>query len=524
MTAQIKKLLGPPGTGKTHNLLKYVEEEIKTTYYEEDDDEIPTGKKVGDIKKQGVPIEKVGYFSFSRKAASEARDRAVDQLGLDKKEFKWFSTLHSCGYKSIRVEGRTVMQLPQYQAFAAKLGLRSKMYVDSDTGMSDDEYLNHYNLARSRKLSLKKHYQKYVDESSIQWKTLQRVATGYETFKEVNNYIDYTDMLYESVEEELLPVLDVVFIDEAQDLTLLQWSMVDHFARTAKRLYLAGDDDQAIYRWLGADVEKFINYPGEEIVLPKSFRVKRKIQVFAQQIISGVKNRIKKEWEPLEEEGELFYHERPGNIDLSDGKWLVLARDKYILENLEEDFRGRGLWYEKLDRKKIIKPIPQRMFSAIVAWKALSNGEMIDKKTLKKIFYYRAKPEDFDDKIKTFSDKDTFDLQSLEAVFGSLGQGEWYNTLNKINVRDKAYLFRLENTKDDVFQTPRIRLSTIHGAKGGQCAKVLLATDMSKKTYIEYKRDSDDEHRVWYVGSTRAQDELHILAPQTKLYFSLNPL
>ena len=65
--AKVIKLLGPPGTGKTSTLLDYVETEIET-----------------------VPIDKIGYFSFTRKAANEARDRAIEKFNLDKKSFRWF--------------------------------------------------------------------------------------------------------------------------------------------------------------------------------------------------------------------------------------------------------------------------------------------------------------------------------------------------------------------------------------------------------------------------------------------------
>ena len=67
--AKVIKVLGPPGTGKTTTLLNYVQ-----------------------IEMENVSIDKIGYFSFTRKAANEARDRAVEKFSLDKKSFKWFST------------------------------------------------------------------------------------------------------------------------------------------------------------------------------------------------------------------------------------------------------------------------------------------------------------------------------------------------------------------------------------------------------------------------------------------------
>ena len=63
--AEVIKLLGPPGTGKTTTLLNYVEEEMEKN-----------------------DIDKIGYFSFTRKAAHEARDRAMEKYDLEAKSYK----------------------------------------------------------------------------------------------------------------------------------------------------------------------------------------------------------------------------------------------------------------------------------------------------------------------------------------------------------------------------------------------------------------------------------------------------
>ena len=493
---KVIKLLGPPGTGKTTTLLNYVEKELENN-----------------------KIDKIGYFSFTRKAAHEARDRAVVKFELDAKDFKWFSTLHSCGYHSIDLDGKAVMGKPQYTSFADKIGLKAKLAVDRETGMTDNIYLTHHNLARARGISLQEHYKKYVDSSVVDWRFLQYFSEAYDQYKEVNGYIDYCDMCYEAVNNNLLPALDVVFIDEAQDLTPLQWSMVEHFASTAKTLYLAGDDDQAIYRWLGADVERFIDYPAEEIVLPKSYRVKKQVQEFAQSIINITKNRIQKEWEPTEEEGLVKYHQNVESVDLFEGNWLILGRDKFILSKLEEECRNQGLWYEKQEFKKTVRPISQRMFDAIIGWNSLSDGEMIDKKTIKKIFYYKNCTEETLEKISIMNDKHLYDMETLKVLLGPFSVGEWSQALDKINIKDRAYLLRLGLGGEDIKKQPRIKLSTIHGAKGGECDNVLLATDMNIKTYTAYQKDSDDEQRVFYVGSTRAKNELHVLLPQTTMHF-----
>ena len=52
----VRKILGPPGTGKTTRLIKYVKTFVKL----------------------GTPIDKIGYFAFTKKAAEEAVNRTLD--------------------------------------------------------------------------------------------------------------------------------------------------------------------------------------------------------------------------------------------------------------------------------------------------------------------------------------------------------------------------------------------------------------------------------------------------------------
>ena len=61
------KVVGPPGTGKTQTLLD----------------------KVMEYKEAGTPLDRIGYFAFTRKAAYEARDRLLETyLFLEKKDVK----------------------------------------------------------------------------------------------------------------------------------------------------------------------------------------------------------------------------------------------------------------------------------------------------------------------------------------------------------------------------------------------------------------------------------------------------
>jgi DNA helicase II / ATP-dependent DNA helicase PcrA len=99
----IKKIFGPPGTGKTTTLLNLVDEYIK----------------------KGTPLNRIGYFAFTRKAANEAKDRMLERNPeLDKKDLRYFQTLHSFAFHTLGMSEESVMQPVHYEQIGKELNLR----------------------------------------------------------------------------------------------------------------------------------------------------------------------------------------------------------------------------------------------------------------------------------------------------------------------------------------------------------------------------------------------------------------
>ena len=91
----------------------------------------------------------------------------------------------------------------------------------------------------------------------------------------------------------------------------------------------------------------------------------------------------------------------------------------------------------------------------------------------------------------------------------------WDVAFDKIGNRDKEFLRCIERRNKSFYVgEPKINLSTIHGAKGGEADNVMLLTDLSKKSQEAMEQNPDDECRVFYVASTRAKKSLHIVQPQ----------
>ena len=66
-------------------------------------------------------------------------------------------------------------------------------------------------------------------------------------------------------------------------------------------------------------------------------------------------------------------------------------------------------------------------------------------------------------------------------------------------------------------------VDTIHSIKGGEADHVVLYEKSNWVASIQNKigLERSSEHRVWYVGSTRARKQVHILRSPSEYYYPL---
>lgn len=502
-----KIIFGPPGTGKTTYLLNVLETELKVNK---------------------VAPHKIGYFAFTNQAADEALSRAISQLNYSTKDFTNFRTLHSLAYKELHLKEDNIMSDNDYNFISNKLQIKLSNPNNSikkyGAGFPDDVFMQVIDGAKIRGLTTEAHFSnpnighleggltklKYIDESLIK-------------YKQARNKYDMTDMIvdFNKKHYDSVPKFDVVIIDEAQDLSWLQWKMIERIVTNAKRVYVAGDDDQAIFRWAGARPEYLINMEGERVILDKSYRLPQLIHSKANTLIKRVKDRVEKEWTSREERGEINIHPVPQLNRLKNGKWLVLARDRYHLDRLEEELKIEGVYYERNDETSINK----RIHEAILAWEDVRRGKSIDIKRVKRIYTYLKTGEGVSKEHKGMKNADKeklYNFDTLSTQYGLLIDKDkpWFKALENIENNKKTYVRMCLRRKENIRQGPRIKLSTIHGSKGSEADNVMLLTDLSRKSDEEYWRQRDSERRVFYVGMTRARNSLDIVRSQTDREFT----
>ena len=95
-----------------------------------------------------------------------------------------------------------------------------------------------------------------------------------------------------------------------------------------------------------------------------------------------------------------------------------------------------------------------------------------------------------------------------------LSDAPWYDAFMGLGTTIENYIRNMLANKEKISQTPRIILSTIHGAKGGEADNVLILPDITKSAIDNNDIDPDELHRLFYVAVTRAKKELHILDPK----------
>ena len=471
MTQAIKIIIGPPGTGKTTRLLDIMETEIKN----------------------GVQPNRIAFCSFTKKAAEEAADRAMDRFGFSRKDLPHFKTNHSLAFYNAGIKKKDVVGPKDLKVIGEHLGLKFNLRygmteVSPYTINKGDQYLFIDGFSRARMIEPMVIWDKILRDE-LNWYEFLRFQDTYNQYKKDRNLVDFADML--KMGDAPIDV-DVLIIDEAQDLSTAQWHFIRNTFSKAKRVYIGGDDDQAIFSWSGADVEYFLGIKGEREILRHSYRIPKKVHDFAESISSRIRHRTKKEYIPRKEEGSVSYWNAPDHVDLSSGTWLLLARNAYLLDELQKTVKNQGYIYSV----KGEIAANSTHIRAIQLWERGRKGQLL-----------------------TDAEKD--------ALRPFLGPGQWpsskiwHEAFVGMDIEDREYYISILRRGQSLTAAPRINISTIHGVKGGEADNVLLLSDQSYLTWEGAHFDQDSEHRVWYVGATRCRNNLHIVLPRGRYGYDL---
>ena len=290
-------------------------------------------------------------------------------------------------------------------------------------------------------------------------------------------------------------------------------------APNSKRVYYAGDDDQCIYTWMGVNVKDFLRASEEKQILTQSYRVPQQVHDIAASVVNRIDIRQDKQWKPASHTGTVVWHRDVRDVDLDEGQWLVLARTNYIANNIARELREDGYVFYREGSGWSISP---NILQSIETWLLLCKGSEISTEKLwqfcdqlRKGFLTRSAKS----RLKKMEEDETFTLARLinEFELQASEQTNWYDIIN-VSETEEIYISSARRRNEKILTgTPRIKISTIHKAKGGEADNVLLILESSKAA--SKSKDQDAEKRTFYVGITRAKKELHLVEAKSEWGF-----
>jgi DNA helicase-2/ATP-dependent DNA helicase PcrA len=499
---EITKIAGPPGTGKTTDLLEIVLRFLDS----------------------GIHPKEIIFSSFTRAAVSEALSRAVNKFEkYTEDDFPFFRTIHSLCFRGI--SRSNVLSRRDWMLIAEQTGLYFTSNIPGDPkkrASKGDIMLAILGMSRSFDITIEEAWIRHPDNRVCDVPQITHLRDTINAYKEAHEKIDFIDMLEKYLNEGEPITAKVAIVDEFQDLSPLQVRVIDHMTAKVDHLVIAGDDDQTIHEWAGASSQLFIDFPGNLRVLEQSYRIPRSVHTIAEKIIARIPNRLVKDYRPREEEGKVEFIDDIFNTPVDqyrDESWLLLVRNSHFADSWSELCIKKGMAYTSA----IAQTIDPEIIPAVINWKRLQRGEWITAEECRMV-YRRLRSRDrvqvgYKTVVEQMNDNEILNLDRLIQEFG-LTQNLAWSEMFSLSDDNVYYLTQLE-ALGQLESSPRIDISTIHSSKGREADNVGIITDVTFKTYCGMSENPEPEHRVWYVGVTRAKKRLFIIHPATSMSYNI---
>lgn len=470
-------IYGPPGTGKTTTLCRIIAEEIER-----------------------VGPERIVIVSHTKAAAAEIAHRAGGKVRA--------GTVHSFAFGLAFCKKGSVMDTAKYRRFGESVGIpvtgnkldEAEEYTEAQLG---DEYLGIFGLSMAR---MEHHGVTYAaSHRPGNLRQFDYFVQAYGEWKAQYGYYDFNDMLV-MARGKLIPGAAVIIVDEAQDLSPAQWELVRHWANNAERVYVAGDDDQAIYVWGGADPRGMSDFEASHRasrrVLAQSYRIPSVVHDLAATIIGPVRDRVAKEYKPREAVGRIERRDGFYGVSLDEAEsTLILYRNHSLRKEAEEWLMARRVphVFDNGGRSALQSPLAMatRAYDKRLRWTDLSSDE---RWALARIL-----------STKDLEALEIADVWKTDPMKASGGYRYPYAI--------REYLAALRSRPDGLPEpeSVHVHLSSIHGAKGREADHVVLINGVTPRSWESWEKDQDGERRVFYVGVTRAKQRLTIVQAENAL-------
>ncbi|MFB6308651.1 MAG: UvrD-helicase domain-containing protein [Haloarculaceae archaeon] len=571
-TTEVVRLFGGPGSGKTTALLDRVEDLLT----EED-----------------VDVRDVLVVSYTRAAAAEVRERLAERLDTSPRSLKGnVCTMHAKAYELLNLSRGDVVGESDKEEFCEEYGIEYEdEYEGSRRRSARSTTMGNKIIATSQWLQRTRRdvadwydvpFKWDVEEVRLPPDVDPNAQTGnkytptwpsdddridvpnairaWRTYKGENDLVGFADMLERVKQRSLIPNVDYLVIDEFQDITTLQYEVYEEWKPHTERVLIAGDDDQVVYAWQGADPDLLLDEDvDDDVILPNSYRLPSRILDVVNHEVRHIDKRQEKDLEPRKEGGRVEGVQSPSMLDLvrnvratideDDGTVMVLFRARYQMFQFMDEFIGEGIPFTCLTDQRMWTDRLEQYVRGIEALDADEPLTVLQARRLADMLadsaFGTGERDDFFDELDEIEEEhgEDADIAEIEIepdvvrdhapfVPDPRAAADMLRKVTNFQERSVEAYFTGEY---EGMPSDRVRLGTIHSAKGREADHVFVATDLTEKVVEQMaatveqegvdvpgvdeftKRTSpvptltDNERRVFYVGMSRARERLVLL-------------
>lgn len=567
---EVYKVIGAPGTGKTTRVVGNPELDLKGLFIEE--------------MENGYPIEEQMLVTYTNAGVDEAADRLYRMLDESKNTItNRVTTIHSRSFQLADLSRDDVVNSYDKRQFCNKMGLEYGWDSDDadDIMASEDTkegnaLFDLYGWLQSNRVAIDN-----WEDCPADWPGQddpEYLMREWEVYKAHNGLVGFGDMIERVVHSGLSKLKDeglisgevnidnemeklnearnhimrspdqlrgegpfvdtkVMYVDEVQDLTPLQWEWYLLQKLVCEKVYLGGDDDQTIYGWAGANPDFMLEEEGEFEVLDRTYRIPEEVWEVCNRTIQQVEKRQEKEVTPDGDGGDVVELHRPPTrrvteyIQDSDDVF-ILFRARYMIDEFCKKLNSQGIPYENISTFDTWEDDVVNIRDAFATLQngdgKLSHDELealkdnIPNKCINESNVRSGKQAAFDKfgGLEQSVVEDTFTFKPVGGT-GKLTLRQYLEHSQDYDdglnyYQCNAIKGNIRNNNEDMYPE-RVRIGTIHSSKGKEADTVILATDstqtimtqmMNETKYDPEKEITDAERRVYYVGMTRASRRL----------------